>query len=158
MLEVIVFVVDSALQLLMWLREQCRDIPDPRLPTATAHVAHSVTYKCALRGSNRATTTPVRYHTTDDGARERTRMPRGTRPTPEQKAAREQLTEARRSTLERKKRTRRLIQMGGVLAAYGFETPEQAEAVMRDLVGDECHKLTLEAHGVKPTERWPEEG
>jgi hypothetical protein len=28
MLEVIVFVVDSALQLLMWLREQCRDIPE----------------------------------------------------------------------------------------------------------------------------------
>ncbi len=83
-------------------------------------------------------------------------MPRGTRPTPEQKAAREQLAEAKQSTLERKKRTRRLIQMGGVLAAYGFETPEQAESVMHDLVRDEWHKLTLEAHGVEPTERWPD--
>ncbi len=84
-------------------------------------------------------------------------MPRGTRPTPEQTAAREQLAEARQSTLERKKRTRRLIQMGGVLAAYGFESPEQTEVVMKDLVEDEWHKLTLEAHGVEPTERWPGE-
>ncbi len=84
-------------------------------------------------------------------------MTRGTRPTPEQKQARQQLAKARENTLERKKRTRRLIQMGGVLAAYGFEGPEQAEAVMRDLVADEWHKLALEAHGVEPTERWPEE-
>ncbi len=28
MLEVIVFVVDGALQLLMWLRKQCREIPE----------------------------------------------------------------------------------------------------------------------------------
>ena len=28
MLDVIVFVVDSALQLLMWLRKQCREIPE----------------------------------------------------------------------------------------------------------------------------------
>ncbi|MDP9379990.1 MAG: DUF3847 domain-containing protein, partial [Chloroflexota bacterium] len=84
-------------------------------------------------------------------------MPRGTRPTQEQKAAREQLAEARKQKLERKKRTPRLIQMGGVLAAYGFESPEQTEAVMKELVGDEWHKLTPEAHGVEPTKRWPEE-
>lgn len=84
-------------------------------------------------------------------------MPQGTRPTPEQKAARQQLAEARKATLDRKKRTRKLIQMGGVLVAFGFESPEQTEAVLRDLVADEWHKLALEAHGVEPTEQWPEE-
>jgi hypothetical protein len=84
-------------------------------------------------------------------------MPRGTRPTEEQKAAREQLAEARRKKLERKRRTRRLIQMGGVLSAYGFDSPEQAEAVLRDLVADDWHRLPLEAHDVARTDRWPEE-
>ena len=84
-------------------------------------------------------------------------MTRGTRPTPEQKAAREQLAEARRKKLERKKRTRRLIQMGGTLDSLGFDSPEQTEAVLRDLVADERHRLPLEAHGVNRTDRWPEE-
>lgn len=82
-------------------------------------------------------------------------MPRGTKPSPEQKAAREQLAEARRVTLERKKRTRRLIQMGGVLAAYGFESPEQVERIVRALLGSEGNREWAEEQGVKRTERWP---
>ncbi len=84
-------------------------------------------------------------------------IPQGKRLTPEQKQARAQLADAREATLECKKRTRRLIQMGGVLAAYGFESLEQTEAVLKDLVGDEWHRLTLESHGVAPTKHWPEE-
>ncbi len=81
-------------------------------------------------------------------------MPRGTRPTEEQKAAREQLTEARARVLERKQRTRKLIQLGGVLAAYGFDSPEQVDLLMRAMVGDEENRRWLRERGVTRTERW----
>ena len=84
-------------------------------------------------------------------------MPRGTRPTPEQKAAREQLAEARRNVLERKKRTRRLIQIGGTLDSYGITTPELADELMRAIVRDEDSRQWLQERGVRPTERWPGE-
>ena len=85
-------------------------------------------------------------------------MPRGTRPTPEQKAARQQLAEARRATLERKKRTRRLIQMGGVVAAYGFEEPAEVERVVRRVLGSEENREWAAEQGLRRTERWPEGG
>ena len=81
---------------------------------------------------------------------------RGNRPTPEQKRARVQLTEARKASLERKKRTRRLIQMGDVLVSYGFESPDQVDKLMQVMVGDEENRQWLIEHGVQYTERWPE--
>jgi len=75
-------------------------------------------------------------------------MGRAPNPTPEQKAAREQLAEARRKVLERKRRTRRLIQMGGVLAAHGFESPEQADELMAALSRSEGWAEWLRGRGV----------
>ncbi len=43
--------------------------------------------------------------------------------TSEQLAVREELAQARKRTLERKKRTRQLIQVGGVIAAWGHRKP-----------------------------------
>ena len=83
-------------------------------------------------------------------------MPKGMGPTPGQKAARAQLAEARRATLERKQRTRNLIQMGGVLASYGFESPDQVDELMRAMVGDGENRQWLIVHGVQHTERWHE--
>ncbi len=83
-------------------------------------------------------------------------MPRGTRPTPEQKAAREQLAEARKKKLERKKRTRRLIQIGGTLDSFGINTPEQADQLMRELITDAYDRLLLESLGAQRTDKWPE--
>ncbi len=60
-----------------------------------------------------------------------------TRLTPEQKQAPTQLAEARMRVLERKKRTRKLIQMGGVLAAYGFESTEQVDELLHAIVDDQ---------------------
>ncbi len=82
-------------------------------------------------------------------------MPRGTRPTPEQKAARLQLAEARKATLERKKRTRNLIQMGGVLKAYGFDTEQQVDVLMRAMVDSSVNREWLRDQGVRVTEKWP---
>ena len=62
--------------------------------------------------------------------RPRRRTPR---PTEEQKAAREELAAARENDLARKKRTRELIRMGGVLAAHGFTKPEQVDELMHVL-------------------------
>ncbi len=81
---------------------------------------------------------------------------RGKRPTPEQKRARAQLGEARQASVERKKRTRRLIQMGDVLKSYGFESPEQVDELMQVMVGDGENRQWLTEHGVQHTERWPE--
>ena len=81
---------------------------------------------------------------------------RGVRPTPEQKRARAQMAEARKASLERKKRTRRLIQMGDVLVSYGFESPDQVDELMQVMIGDEENRQWLIEHGVQYTERWPE--
>ena len=43
---------------------------------------------------------------------------------PEQLAARKQDADARQRTTARKKRTRDLIQVGGVFSAWGIDTPE----------------------------------
>ena len=83
-------------------------------------------------------------------------MTRGTRPTPGQKRARAQLAEARKATSDRKKRTRNLIQMGAVLASYGFESPDQVDELMQIMVGDEENRQWLTEHGVLHSERWPE--
>ncbi len=84
-------------------------------------------------------------------------MPRGTRPTEEQKAAREQLAEARKKKLERKKRTRRLIQIGGTLDSFGVKTPEQADQLMRELITDAYDRTLLESLGAHRTDKWPED-
>lgn len=84
-------------------------------------------------------------------------MARGTRPTPEQKAARQQLAEAREATLERKKRTRRLIQIGGTLDSYGITTPELADQLMQTLLADTYDRLLLEGLGAHRTDKWPDE-
>ena len=82
-----------------------------------------------------------------------------TRPTEAQKAARRELAEARRRTLERKKRTRALIQAGGVLSAYGIDTPEQAEELMRMVLrGGEGWRYFLERIGARETGKWPGKG
>ncbi len=82
-------------------------------------------------------------------------MPRGTRPTAEQKAARAQLADARKATLERKQRTRRLIQLGGVLDAWGIKDTHQVESLMRAATAGEGWRQRLQAQGVQPTDRWP---
>ena len=51
-----------------------------------------------------------------------------TRLTPEQKAARAQLAEARKRTQEKKLRDRRLYQVGEVMEAHGYTDP--AETVL----------------------------
>lgn len=82
-----------------------------------------------------------------------------TRPTEAQKAARRELAEARRRTLERKKRTRRLIEIGGTLDSYGVSTPEQAEELMRVVLhGGEGWRRFLEGIGARETKKWPEAG
>ncbi len=82
-------------------------------------------------------------------------MPKGTRPTPEQKAARAQLADARRRVLERKQRTRRLIQLGGVLDAWGIKDTQQVEPLLRAATAGEGWRQWLQAQGVQPTDRWP---
>ncbi len=81
-------------------------------------------------------------------------------PTPEQLAARRELAEARQRTLERKKRTRRLIRVGGVMAAWGIEEPEQAEDLMRQLTSAEnkgWRRFLLGTLRGRRTDRWPEQ-
>ena len=76
-------------------------------------------------------------------------MGRAPNPTTEQKRAREQLADARRKTLERKRRTRRLIQLGGVLAAHGFGSPEQVDDLMAALCRSEGWAEWLQGRGVQ---------
>jgi hypothetical protein len=99
---------------------------------------------------------PTGYHARDRPESEPRKRPN---PTPEQLAAREELAEARRKTLERKKRTRRLIQVGGVMAAWGIDSPEQAEELMRALTSAErrgWRRYLLGTLGARRTDRWPE--
>lgn len=80
-------------------------------------------------------------------------------PTPEQLAARRELAQARQTNQERKNRTRRLIQMGGVMAAWGIEDPEQAEELMSTLTSEEnrgWRRYLLGTLKARRTDRWPE--
>ena len=63
-------------------------------------------------------------------------------------AARGELADARKNELSRKKRTRELITMGGVLAAHGFETPEQVDELMEALSKRESWVGWLRRRGV----------
>lgn len=79
--------------------------------------------------------------------------------TPEQLAAREQDADARERTAERKRRTRNLIQVGGVFSAWGIDSPEQAEELMRRLTGaehKEWRRYLLGTLKARRTGRWPE--
>lgn len=80
---------------------------------------------------------------------------RGRRPTPEEREARRQLAEARAKKAERKKRTRRLIEMGGVMASFGFESPEQCEEIIRAVLRSKQGPARVLRAGVQPTDRWP---
>ncbi len=73
----------------------------------------------------------------------------------EQLKARPQALEARTRQAERKRRTRQLIQLGGVLAAWGFDTPEQVEATLREATATVAGRRRLATHGVGRTGRWP---
>ena len=73
----------------------------------------------------------------------------------EQLKARRQALEARARQQERKRRTRQLIQLGGVLAAWGFDTPEQVEATLQELSATAAGRRRLAARGVRRTGRWP---
>ena len=79
-------------------------------------------------------------------------------PTPEQLEKRRRLAEARERMLGRKRRTRRLIQVGGVMAAFGIDTPQQAERLMETLVDlgrPEWRRYLSETLGAEQPERWP---
>ena len=79
--------------------------------------------------------------------------------TPEQLAARAQDADARQRTTARKKRTRDIIQVGGVFSAWGIDSPEQAEELMRHLTGaehKEWRRYLLGALKARRTDRWPE--
>ena len=65
------------------------------------------------------------------------------------------MADARAKTLARKRRTRRLIQMGGVMAAYGFETPEQVEEIVRAVLASRRGPARVMGLGVRPTDKWP---
>ena len=55
--------------------------------------------------------------------------------------------------------TRRLIQVGGMMAAWGIETPEQAEELMRELTSAENkggRRYLLGVLKARRTDRWPE--
>lgn len=84
---------------------------------------------------------------------------RRSKATSEQLAAREELAQARKRTLERKKRTRQLIQVGGVMAAWGIDSPEQAEELMRRLTSAKhkgWRRYLLGTLRARRTNRWPE--
>ncbi len=68
--------------------------------------------------------------------------------------ARGQALEARARQAERKQRTRQLIQLGGVLAAWGFDTPEQVETTLQELTATLAGRRQLAARGVRRTGRW----
>ncbi len=75
----------------------------------------------------------------------------------EQLKARRQALEARARQAERKRRTRQLIQLGGVLAVWGFDTPEQVEATLREVAATAAGRRRLAARGVRCTGRWSAE-
>lgn len=81
---------------------------------------------------------------------------RGQRPTPEQMRARQELADARAKKQARKVRTRRLIQMGGVLAAYGFSDPEQVDELIRAVLTSQKGPARVLGLGVRPTDKWPQ--
>ena len=82
----------------------------------------------------------------------------GRRPTPEERQARRQLAQARAAKEDRKRRTRQLIQMGGVMAAYGFTTPEQVEEIVEAVLHSKSGPARVLRAGVQPTDRWPRGG
>ena len=61
--------------------------------------------------------------------------------------ARRKALEARARQQERKRRTRQLIQLGGVLAAWGFDTPEQVEGLLREVTVSAAGRRRLAAWG-----------
>ncbi len=75
----------------------------------------------------------------------------------EQLKARPQTLEARTRQAERKRRTRQLIQLGGMLAAWGFDTPEQVEGLLREVTATAAGRRRLAVRGVCRTGRWPTE-
>jgi hypothetical protein len=112
-------------------------------------------YKCAFRLQRHRTPSslPLQWLPMTDSRRRRPKA------TSEQLAAREELAQARKRTLERKKRTRQLIQIGGVLAAWGIDTPEQVEELMRRLTASEhkqWRRYLLGTLKARRTSRWPE--
>ncbi len=68
-----------------------------------------------------------------------------TRPTPEQKAAREQFAEARSRTQEKKNRDRRQYRVGEVMEAHGYEDPAEVEKLMRDIERDRDSEASFNA-------------
>ena len=72
--------------------------------------------------------------------------------------ARRLMAEHRRKQRERKRRTRALIQMGGVAARYGFSDTAQLEAVLSQLVRSRRGPAFLHQLGVSPTHAWEEAG
>ena len=80
---------------------------------------------------------------------------RGKRPSAAAKAARAEAAAARQSQLDRKRRTRELIQLGGVAAAFGFSDPGQLETILAALTRSRKGSARLRELGVKETERWP---
>lgn len=71
-----------------------------------------------------------------------------------QMEARRRDAEARARINERKRRTRALIQMGGVMAAWGFSDPGQCEELMRRVVEAKAGPRRLREMGVRVTDRW----
>ena len=72
--------------------------------------------------------------------------------------ARRQALKARAREAERTRRTRQLIRLGGVLAAWVVETLEQAEALLHDAAATATGRRRLGALGVRRTGHWPIEG
>jgi hypothetical protein len=56
---------------------------------------------------------------------------------------------------DRRTRTRRLIQVGGVAAAFGIESPELLERLLAGLVASPETRRRLRTMGAAWTERWP---
>jgi hypothetical protein len=121
-------------------------------------------YKCALTGpfagvydATDVTDPPTRPD--EKPPRKATGGRRRPNATPEQLAARERDADARQRTAERKRRTRELIQVGGVLCAWGIDSPEQAEELMRRLTSAEhkgWRRYLLGTLKARRTDRWPE--
>jgi protein subunit release factor B len=72
--------------------------------------------------------------------------------------ARRQAMEARmkaeRAERERRDRTRRLIQIGSTLAAFGCPSPQAAEDLLTRLTRKPASRAYLAAHGWERTPRW----
>lgn len=72
----------------------------------------------------------------------------------QQLQARKQALEAQARQKARKERTRRLIQMGGVLAAWGLERPDQVEALLRLVRDSAIRDDVLAALGIADHPKW----